>query len=189
MPRSPALRDQEREPVAILQNIRDGIYDAGELLQESRRAVVLYLRHEGWRREAICKLLKISESTLKRDIAAAKKRMADGVTDLDVREIAGEHMARAEHIAGRLCQDKKWGEAWGVYRGLISDLQSLGLVVKQPQIIALAPPPEELAKLPDNELAAEMRRVLDVEFEVDNEFEGIPAPAGEGEAAPEEGEG
>jgi hypothetical protein len=70
-----------------------------------------------------------------RDKAALQRR----ITDLDVMTFAGEHIEMAERLEQKLLAKGQERAAWNVRRGLLSDLQGLGFVMRKPTQVQIAP--------------------------------------------------
>jgi hypothetical protein len=151
---------------ATLANIQAGAVDPSEISPTSRRILVAQLMMEEVPPPQISTMLRVSRQTIWRDIKAIRREMGERLTDVDVRALAGEHMTRAEYLASRLMRDKRYMDAWKVRRDLIADLQSLGFLVKAPEVVEIRPALDELAEMTDDELRDEMRKVTDAEFSV-----------------------
>lgn len=113
--------------------IREGRLAARQVPVDQRRICVAYLSLEGYTQEEIAEIFKVSRQTIIRDQKANRREAAKLVDEIDVKSMAGEHIAVARHFAAKAIRDKDYGLAWKIHRELIADLQSLGYLPRSPE--------------------------------------------------------
>jgi transcriptional regulator with XRE-family HTH domain len=119
--------------VEILRKIREGHLVPKEISVDQRRLCVAYLRLEGYTQEEIAEIFKVSRQTIIRDQKANRRESAKLVDEIDVKTMAGEHIAAARHFIAKAIREKDYGLAWKIHRELIADLQSLGYLPRSPE--------------------------------------------------------
>lgn len=120
----------ETNIVKTLQMIRQGSINPKEIDKPCRQACVSYLRMEGYSQVEIAEIFQVSRHTIIRDEKDIRKGFASLVDEIDVRAIAGEHIATATQLASKAIRKENYALAWKIKRDLIHDLQNLGYLPK-----------------------------------------------------------
>ena len=125
-------QDEVQHPTALqlLSRLRSGELTSQEIGAHERRVCVAYLRLEGYTQEEIAQIFGVHRQTILRDERAIREQTGRLVDELDVRWIAGELIALAEHLKAKALKEKDYALAWKIQRELVSDLQSLGYLPK-----------------------------------------------------------
>ena len=140
--------------LGLAKDLQEKKLDPAVLDTESRRLVVGALLLEGWSTQEMARLCGVSRVQLWKDKKVLRKAFANQVRELDVMQLAGEHVKRGIHIANRLQRMGKLEAAWRVRREVIQDLQSLGFILKAPTMFDVNLSSGEVRRLSDAELDA-----------------------------------
>ena len=127
----------KRSTIDILKYLREGRIRPGDIGKKQRRGCVAYLRLEGYTQDEIAEILGVCPRTIARDEKANRQELGKLVDTIDVRAMAGGHIAWAKHLVAKAIKDKDFALAWRIQRELIADLQSLGYLPKAAEKHAL----------------------------------------------------
>jgi len=140
---------EEISILSILQQIKEGVRDPSNLTVEDRRRCVEALKFQNQSVVQIAWLLKFSEKTISRDIAAIRKKNAMSPSTEWAKEFVGELDAQAQAQIGRLTriatsgdckpEDRINAEAliWKIHKEHTEAMQTLGYLPSVPrQIVA-----------------------------------------------------
>jgi len=134
--------------LSLLQEIQSGKIDPRDIDKDVRTQVVEVLLLEGTSIPQIAQILKVSDKTIRRDIAEVKKRNAlipsvdlakKLVGDLAMKaETHRSHLMRLARTQGASVSEKSLSEyyAWKVSKELVEKLQFLGYLPLVPHKIA-----------------------------------------------------
>lgn len=178
---------QKRDPEAeLVRRMKEEEITGKDLTSFEKMAVIRFLKYEGWKVGAVARLMGVTRKTVwkykQRDKAALQRR----ITDLDVLTFAGEHIEMAERLVQKLLAKGQERAAWNVRRGLLSDLQGLGFIMKKPTEVAITGPgANPYGPMNVQELEGEGNDIQGIDKAIEAEFQEaqrdlIPASPGDG---------
>jgi len=138
---------QEKPILSLLQNIQSGAVDPRDISKDLRQQIVEVLLLEGTMVPQIAQILKVSDKTIRRDIADIKERNAltpslelakQTIGDLKMKsEAHRSHLMRLARIQDASVSERSLAEyyAWKVSKELVEKLQSLGYLPMVPHKI------------------------------------------------------
>jgi transcriptional antiterminator len=140
--------DNEIQTLSLLQQIQQGAIDPRDLDKDVRQQIVEVLMLEGSSVSQIAQILKMSDKTIRRDIAVIRERNALSPNIDFAKKLVGDLVMKSEGHRSYLMrlarsQNAKVGErslaefyAWKVSTELVEKLQSLGYLPLVPHKIA-----------------------------------------------------
>ena len=135
---------QEKPILSLLQNIQSGAIDPRDIKQDLRQQIVEVLLLEGTMVPQIAQILKVSDKTIRRDIADIKERNALTPSLELAKQIIGDmkmkaeahrsHLMRLARTQDATVSEKSLAEfyAWKVSKELVEKLQSVGYLPMVP---------------------------------------------------------
>jgi len=138
------MKDEEKPILSLLQNIQSGAVDPRDINKELRQQIVEVLLLEGTMVPQIAQILKVSDKTIRRDIADIKERNAltpslelakQTIGDMKMRaEAHRSHLMRLARTQDATVSEKSLAEyyAWKISKELVEKLQSVGYLPMVP---------------------------------------------------------
>lgn len=146
---------EEVSILSILQQIKEGVKDPGSLTKEDRQRCVEVLKFQNQSLVQIAWLLKCSEKTVSRDIAAIRKRNAMSPDVGWAREFVGETDQQVQSQLNRLSRIATSGDSkdedkinadaliWKIRREYAQVMQTLGYLPARPSELIVSHQSEE----------------------------------------------
>lgn len=117
----------------MVEKIRDGVTKPEDLIPDDKFVIIRYLREtERLTQDKIAEELSLSRRTVINYCNKIKKLNAQKVSDTTAHELGGELLQMGKEAMKMAIQDRK-GKDWAyIAQNLVTMLQSLGLIYKQP---------------------------------------------------------
>ncbi len=162
---------EEVSILSILQQIKDGIKDPGSLTKEDRQRCVEALKFQNQSVVQIAWLLKCSEKTVSRDIAAIRKKNAMSPSTDWAKEFVGELDQQVQAQIGRLTRIATSGDCkeedrinadaliWKIRREHAQVMQTFGYLPLKPTELMLTQRDEERSLADGEQALSDVLRV------------------------------
>ena len=115
-----------RTAIQVLNQLRAGAIEPGEISLHERRVCVAYLRLEGYTQEEAAEIFGVHRHTISRDEKANRLAQARLVDEVDLKSVAGGLIGWAKHLTAKAIKAQDHGLAWRIQRELLADLDKLG---------------------------------------------------------------
>lgn len=158
LPKSP-----EMPALQIIKDIMDKKFDPKELLPKERRKIVAILRQDYTEAE-IAMNLCVCDATIARDVRKIKMEGSKLVKDITLDTVVGEFIRHAGVLYSKAVRSKDFNLAWSIIQGVITKLQSLGLVKNMPARLSITGKVDhthrEIEEAPEEDLDSIIRQYV-----------------------------
>jgi predicted transcriptional regulator len=128
-----SLLGPEKNAVALITGIKEGVVVGSDLTVDERRLVVSSMKELGQTQDAIAELLKVSRRTIVTDYKALRHTQALAIQATDTMDMAGEVYGVAKTCIRRALQAGSFKTVSVIMKDMVEVLQSLGVVYRAPK--------------------------------------------------------